>query len=211
MLDANPVTVGTFAQVVGSFASDGYTGGKISPNAALNSLALVSAFYKGLVGSILTHPGGFGSPYLFSDGLMLQYTRLWRGDGLQGPVPRILEVMFNSVIVSLSTTSYLGATETTCTMTGGLNVFDYKPMQLLSAYGSGLLAAIIAASFGLTALYRSGRGTQAGFASFVEATRFSQLQGVRKEDVIYYAALPKADYRMGFRQRGKEARGDIAS
>ena len=195
--------LGPFHQHVGTFGSGGsYSASNISQEAALNSLALAKAFYDGLVGSIITHMDGVGSPYLLSDGLMIQYTALRDSDGFTRDIPRSLEDMFEQTILSLAVTGHLGSTETTCKNTHLVNTFDYNPIQLFTAYGSGLLAAVFTAAFGCIALFRTGRGTQAGFASFLEATRFSRLQHVQAGDKIRYAALTDASYRLGFEQYG---------
>lgn len=195
--------LGSFHQHVGTFGSGGdYSPGNMSREAALNSLAIANAFFKGLVGSIIINMDGVGPPYLFSDGLTIQYTNLHDEDGFSRDLPRVLEDMFEQTILSFAVTGRLGSAETTCKNTRLVNTFDYNPVQLLTAYGSGLLASVFTAALGCIALFRTGRGTQAGFASFLEATRFSQLQHVQAGDKIRYAALADASYRLGFEQYG---------
>lgn len=165
----------------------------------------------------------------YSDGLIIQNSNVWSERGSQGNVTGLceptancikldaysrlcllpVEELFTNFTLSLMTFPNLGDTIAACDTYVPHNIFDYRPGQLVGAYGAGLGVAFFCAILGCLALFANGRGTEAGFAAFFEAVKHSHLSDLGQAEAIRYGKL--TDEQSGFaRQRAIMGLGDDA-
>lgn len=195
----NIAVLGLFPQSMGTYTLDDMLS-NLSPakRAALNYFGIARAFFQPLSGKIIVGGGGFGSNIIADPGLTVMQSPLavmgfGRTVEFKPHLGKVIEDLFTNTTLSLATLDVGTTGQTTCNTNNPINVFHYSPIQLLAAYGAGLAVALFCSAWGIVALFANGKGNEAGFASFFEATRHSHLGTLDEKEKIRYGSLRELD------------------